>query len=88
MTDNEKNIFNERLDKLDKNVQRVLFILESDSRTNNKGLVETVHENARKIQTIDSSNSELKVKIAMYGTIGGAAITFLIWLGKTLITNK
>jgi hypothetical protein len=85
MTENEKTIFNERLDKLDKNVQRVLYILESDSRTNNKGLVETVQETKNDVHLLKSSNATLKTQIAMYGTIGGAAITFLIWLGKTLL---
>lgn len=84
----EKKIFNERIDKLDRNVQKILFILESDNRTNSKGLVETVHENKAKVKELESSEKLMKQRMASYGAIGGAVITAFLWFVKQLISKE
>lgn len=69
------------------NVKRILYILESDSRTNTKGLVEIVHDTEKRLNNIEISNKQLKSKVATYGVIGGSIISFLVWIGKHFVTK-
>lgn len=83
MTLEEKKEF----ETLTSNVERILYILESDSKTNTKGLVELVHNSEHRLNKMELENKQLKSRIGTYGVIGGSIISFLVWLGQYFITK-
>lgn len=83
MTNEEKTAFGE----MRKDVTKILFYLESDKTTNQKGLVERVKEIEGKLDELVVENKILKAKAATYGVIGGALLSGLIWLAKLLLTR-
>ena len=88
MTPEEKEQLYNRLNKVDTNITRILFILESDNKINNKGLVETVQDNKR---TIDNLLLEKKIENAkngVWGVVGGAIATVIFTIIKFFIESK
>lgn len=75
MTSEEKKEFYGHINKLNKSVDRILFLLESDSRTNNKGLVETVQDNKKVIDTMLLERKIENAKNSVWGIVGGAIVT-------------
>ncbi len=81
MTVKEKH----KIDELEHKIERLLFILDSDKKTNTKGLVE-------KVNTINKSLNELlvrekiyKTKAGTWGAVGGIIGGGVIWIAKTII---
>lgn len=62
-------------------VQRILFILESDPKIDNKGLVERVHDHEEDIQMLKDYKKEMTIKSRVAGGIAGAVVAGLgYWL--------
>ena len=71
-----------RFERMEDDIQRILFILESDDRTNSKGLVETVQNNKSSIDKIYSEHQVLKAIASIWGVIGAAIFSFVVWVVK------
>jgi len=87
MTPQEKKEFYNKFDDLDRNIQRILFILESDSRTGEKGLVERVHNVEEDVREIKLRETIFKTKASTWGIVGGSIAAFLYWAAKLLLTK-
>jgi len=87
MTPEEKKEFYKKFDDIDKNIMRILFILESDNRTNEKGLVERVHDIEQDLRDIKLRETIFKTKASTWGIVGGSIVTFLYWLGKFFLAK-
>lgn len=83
----KKDIY-KRFSALDKRLDRVLYILESDPKTNEKGLVETVNSIKKYVDVIKLEKAEEKGKATVWGFVGGFIVTTVIWVGKILITKE
>lgn len=80
--DEKKDLYGE-IAKINANMSRVLFILESDQKTNAMGLVEKVSQNKMEIDLVKKEIEQIKTdkkifngRIATYAAIG----SFLGWL--------
>lgn len=62
---------------LKEGMQRVLFLLENDDKTDSKGIVAQVRENT-------SFRSDFKSKTTVLGMVGGAIIGIAFWLLKLI----
>lgn len=82
MTQEEKEKLYTRLDKVDANISRVLFILENDDKISNKGLVQIVRENSKNIEDIVVERKLERRTIAVIGLAGGAMWQLLQYLIK------
>ena len=71
------------LDRLDSTVTKILFHLESDPRTNTKGLVEKFGIMEEQIKDLLTRERIYKAKAGVYGIFGGAAL----WLIKEFISK-
>jgi len=71
--------------EVEKKLARVLFILESDKRTNQQGLVEKVSSIETKLIALLTREKVYKAKATTWGVIGGIASTLLFWIGKFVI---
>lgn len=60
--------------KLDDKVTKILFHLESDPRTNTKGLVEKFGIMEGQIQDLLTREKVYKAKAGVYGVFGGAVL--------------
>ncbi len=69
------------MEQLEKKVDKILFYLESDPATNQKGLVEQVSDNTHDINELRTHNKVTTGKIVVTGTIlgiiGGIALKLL-----------
>ena len=68
----EKQTINQKLD-------RVLYILENDEKTNRKGLVEDVAEMKKTLEVLMFKQKMFAAKVAFLGAIGGFLFSFLMW---------
>ncbi len=78
----------EDLKALEKKVDRILFYLESDTHTNQKGLVEDVAEMRKELSELIVREKIWHAKAAILGTIGGFAAIFLSWVFDHFIINR
>ena len=76
-----------QLDDVQDSLKRVLYILESDSATNERGLVERVRVIEVQLNKLLLREEIYKAKGTVWGIIGGAIITVVLYLGKFLITR-
>ncbi len=83
----EINLLHKQLDGLEDRINRVLFILESDPATNERGLVERVRVIESKLSKLLLREEIYKAKGTVWGIVGGALVTSLLWLGKFLLTT-
>ena len=67
------------------NINRILFILESDPKINNKGLVERVNDSATDIIKLQEFKKEISLKSKIYGGIAGAIAGFLGYVLKLIL---
>jgi len=74
----EQEIY-DRLSILEQNTNQILFILESNKKTNQKGLVETVQEEKEKLNALLTREKVFIAKASTYGVIGGILATFTMW---------
>lgn len=87
MTPEEKKEFYKRFTSIDKRVDRILGILESDDRIKEKGLVEKVSQMQNDLKELLIREKVYKAKATTWGIIGGAIGTAFIWLGKIVLTK-
>ena len=83
----EMNDFGEKLDGLNKNVAHLLFIMQSDPKTKEKGLVERVRLIETKLTDLLKREEIYKAKGTVWGIIGGAIATTIFWFGKYFLTK-
>jgi cob(I)alamin adenosyltransferase len=76
-----------KVDSLEKKVDRMLFYLESDSNTNQQGIVEKTEINARNIARIEEKIKIYEAKASFLGLIGGAVFYIVTWLLKALTSQ-
>lgn len=72
----------EKLDKLVHDVERIKGYLESDSKTNTKGIVETVRDNSIKIHQLKQNEQIRKTKIAAYSVVAGGLFWGAVFIIK------
>jgi hypothetical protein len=87
MTPQEKKEFYKRFDNLEKSILKIQLLLESNSIYNEKGLVEEVHDNSRRIDDFLMREKIYKAKAATWGIIGGSIITVIIWVAKLFLAK-
>lgn len=86
MSSEEKKELYKRLSQIDSRVDRVLFILESDSRTNTQGLVEEVKILRERVYQLEVDKKVRNSQIATWGAIGSFAVLSLSFLFQQLIS--
>lgn len=73
---------------LKRDVQKILFYLNNDEDTGEKGLVAAFRSHEKEFKDFktkyEKEQAEKKAKMGVYGAIGGAILTFLIFVGKSL----
>jgi len=69
----EKTTLSQKLD-------RVLYILENDDKTNRKGLVEDVSDMKLKIEELVFNQKMFNAKVVFLGTIGSVLFSFAVWV--------
>lgn len=90
MTIKERNKIDElegKVNDLEKKIDKILFYLESDATTNQKGLVERVSLLAKNVSEIMKREEIFKGKATVWGIVGGALLSIIIWIGKFLISK-
>lgn len=77
----------DREDCIEKQINRILYILESDPKTNKKGVVESLEEVREEVQQLKMNDIVFKAKATVWGTVGGVVVSALFMVGKFLITK-
>lgn len=78
MSEPQKQTLNQKLD-------RVLYILENDDKTNRKGLVEEVSDMKSTLEDLLLKQKMLAGKVAFLGAVGGFVFTFGMWFYDKII---
>jgi len=86
----KKNLdnFEKKLDQLSNDLTKVLFIMQSDPKTNERGLVERVRLIEQSLNELVHRENIYKAKASVFGFIGGAVMTFLFWAVNTFIKTN
>lgn len=87
MTAEERKEIYSKFGTLEKSINRVLNILESDDRIKEKGLVEKVNQMHKDLHELLTREKVYKAKATTWGIIGGAVGTALIWIAKLFLTK-
>lgn len=87
ISDKEFENFRETIEEIKMQNTRILLIMESDDKTNQKGLVETVYHNEKLLSELLTREKVYKAKATTWGVIGGAIVSGIIYLGKFLFTK-
>lgn len=90
MTAKEKNrldMAEERMEIVEKKLDKILFYLESDKTTNQKGLVERLSLLQEKVNDLLKREEIYKGKATVWGIVGGAILYGVMFLAKLLL-NK
>lgn len=82
MTVKDREEINNRLLKMEKSLDKVVYLLESDSATNQMGVVEKLHDVERRLSNIETNNKITKAKIGVIAAVGGFVSTFFYFLVK------
>lgn len=69
-------------------LDRVLYILENDEKTNRKGLVEEVAEMRKQLDELITKDKVLAGKMTLLGILGGALFALISWLIDVWINKK
>lgn len=72
---------------MEKQMTRVLAILETDEKIKEKGLVEKVSLLSKQLDELLTREKIYKAKATTWGLIGGACGTILIWILKVLFAK-
>lgn len=64
---------------LSQKIDRILYILENDDKTNRKGLVQDVADMKLSIEEIIFEKKIFAAKVAFLGVVGGFFFSFLVW---------
>jgi len=79
--------FSKKLDHLSNDLTKVLFIMQSDPKTNERGLVERVRLIEESLNELLNRENIYKAKATVFGLIGGAIITVIFWLIKIFVSK-
>jgi hypothetical protein len=88
MSPEEKNNINGKLEELSTQVVRILSYLESDTKTNTKGLVERISDNEDKLDKLERQQEIKSAKISAFGMIGGVISVIFYMIVEQLIKNR
>lgn len=88
MTETEKDVLNKRLIEIEKQLNRILFILQSDDSTNSKGLVEKVGDIRLDFYKLVEELKIQKAKRNIWAAVAGGIGAAILWLIKLLITKN
>ncbi len=88
MSPEEKNNINGKLEELSTQVVRILSYLESDTKTNTKGLVERISDNEDKLDKLERQQEIKSAKISAFGMIGGVISVVFYMIVEQLIKNR
>ena len=77
-----------KVDNLEKGVQRILFILEDDKGTGESGLVAKVRAVEKANDEMHEFKTNLEGKIWAFGVVGGMVSGVLIWIIKLFVETK
>lgn len=73
---------------LKRDVQKILFYLNNDEDTGEKGLVSAFRSHEKEFKDFktkyEKEQAEKRARMGVYGAIGGAVLTFLVFIGKAL----
>lgn len=64
---------------LSQKIDRVLYILENDEKTNRKGLVKDVADMKITLEDLVLEKKMFATKVAMLGVVGGFLFSILVW---------
>mgnify|MGYP003646281526 CR=1 FL=1 len=81
------NNFSKKLDQLSNDVTHLLFIMQSDPKTNERGLVERVRLIEKSLNELLNRENIYKAKATVFGLIGGAIVTIIFWLVKMFVSK-
>lgn len=70
---------------LEQKIDRVLYILENDDKTDRKGLVKQVEDMEQALDEIILNQKMFAFKVAFLGAIGGFLFTVLVWIYDKII---
>jgi hypothetical protein len=70
---------------LSQKLDRVLYILENDDKTNRKGLVEEFSDMKKTLEDLVLKQKMFATKVAVLGVIGGFLFTFGMWVYDKII---
>lgn len=73
-----------KLNTLDKKVDKILYYLESDSATNQKGLVEKTENNSFEIYKLKEKFGIYEAKASVWGAVGGGIVALAAYLINVL----
>ena len=76
---------NKRLSSIEARLSSIAFLLESNDKTNTKGLAETVHDLKRDVDSLYRWKTILNTKIVTYAGLVSVLVGFVVWLGDKLI---
>lgn len=65
---------------LNKKLDRLLFIIDNDEKTNRKGLVEDVANMKATLEDLVFKQKMFVAKVAFIGAVGGFLFTVLVWI--------
>ena len=83
---NEKEQMNE-INNINIKLNRILQILESDDKTNQKGIVEVTISNEVRIAKLEREREIVKKVNGAYGFVGAGIFGIVVWIVK-IFANK
>ena len=87
MTQQEKDELARRLQKIDGNISRIFNMLESDHKTNQAGLVESVSKLKHEVETLTIKEKLLMARATTYGAVASALVVFIGWIVKMVFNH-
>lgn len=72
---------------LEQKIDRVLYILENDDKTDRKGLVKQVEDMEQALDEIILNQKMFAFKVAFLGALGGFLFTALVWIYDKIIVK-
>lgn len=87
MEDSERIQLKEKINKLETGMSRILFILESDEKIKEKGLVEKVNGVRHDLSELLTREKVYIAKATTWGTVGGAIGGSIVLAVKFLATK-
>lgn len=72
---------------LEQKIDRVLYILENDDKTDRKGLVKQVEDMEQALDEIILNQKMFAFKVAVLGAAGGFLFSALVWIYDKIIVK-
>ena len=90
MTAKEKDRLDDlenRMDEINKALDRILFYLESDASTKQKGVIEKLGELEESVASLLQREEVYKGKATVWSIVGGSIVTGLIFIGRAILAK-